>query len=76
MKKIQKSFQLKPSIVRGKKRYLCGVATGLKQDAHGERMSGTCIRSIIRQSREKDVLLFPDEHGIRESEDIGILHNL
>jgi hypothetical protein len=39
-------------------------------------MSGTCIRSIIRQSREKDVLLFPDEHGIRESEDIGILHNL
>jgi hypothetical protein len=76
MKKIQKSFELRAPLVRDKKRYLCGVATGLKHDAHGERMSGNCIRSIIRQSREKDVLLFPDEHGIRESEDIGILHNL
>jgi hypothetical protein len=76
MTKVQKSFQLQPPRLRGKKRYLCGIATGLKQDGHGERMSGNCIRSIIRQSREKDILLFPDEHGIRESEDIGILHNL
>ncbi|MDR2193858.1 MAG: hypothetical protein LBP19_05245 [Treponema sp.] len=76
MTRIFKSFANKSPITRGKKRYLCGVATGLKQDVHGERMSGNCIRSIIRQSKEKDILLFPDEHGIRESEDIGILHNL
>jgi hypothetical protein len=76
MNKICKSFSFKPPVLRGKKRYLCGVATGLKKDSHGERMSGGCVRSIIRQSREKDFLLFPDEHGIRESEDIGILHNL
>jgi hypothetical protein len=76
MTKILKSFAIKSPIIRGKKRYLCGIATGLKKDAHGERMSGNCIRSIIRQSKAKDILLFPDEHGIRESEDIGILHNL
>jgi hypothetical protein len=33
-------------------------------------------RSIVRQARERDILLFPDEHGIRESEDIGILRSL
>jgi hypothetical protein len=39
-------------------------------------MSGNCIRSIIKQARERDILLYPDEHGIRESEDIGILRKM
>jgi hypothetical protein len=56
-----------------KGRYLCGVASGLKEDAHGEYVSENCIESLSRQAKEGDVLLFPDIHGIKDSEDIGIL---
>lgn len=54
-------------------RYLCGIASGLKEDAHGERISSNCIESLIRQASSGDVLLYSDVHGIKASEDIGIL---
>lgn len=56
-----------------KKRYLEGVASGLKRDAHGERMTEKCIKSFMDQANSGDVLLYPDIHGIKASEDIGIL---
>lgn len=59
---------------RGKKRkYLCGVSSGIKVDSHGERMTEKCIKSFMDQASSGDVLLFPDVHGIKESDDIGIL---
>lgn len=56
-----------------KRRYLCGISSGLDIDAHGERMTEKCIKSFMDQSNSGDVLLFADIHGIKESEDIGLL---
>lgn len=56
-----------------KRRYLAGVSSGLKVDAHGERMSEKCIKSFMNQANSGDILLYPDIHGIKESEDIGKL---
>ena len=56
-----------------KRRYLCGISSGLAVDAHGERMSEKCIKSMLDQGNSGSVLLFPDIHGIKESEDIGFL---
>lgn len=58
----------------GKQRkYLCGISSGLDVDAHGERMSQKAVNSFLEQANQGDVLLFPDVHGVKESEDIGLL---
>lgn len=59
----------------GKRRYLVGVATGLKEDQTGERVTAKCISSMVRQAQQGDVLLFPDVHGMGDSKDIGILES-
>lgn len=56
-----------------KRRYLSGISSGSKWDAHGERMSEKCIKGFMEQANSGDVLLYPDQHGIKSSEDIGIL---
>ena len=56
-----------------KRRYLCGISSGVKVDEHGERMTEKCIKSFMSQANSGQVLLFPDIHGIKESEDIGFL---
>jgi hypothetical protein len=56
-----------------KRKYLSGVSSGLKTDGHGERMTEKCIKSFMNQANSGDILLYPDLHGIKESEDIGIL---
>lgn len=56
-----------------KRRYLCGISSGIKIDSHGERMTEKCIKSFMDQANSGDILLFPDIHGIKESEDIGML---
>jgi hypothetical protein len=56
-----------------RRRYMVGVVSGTREDAHGERVTPNCIASLSRQARQGDVLLYPDLHGIRASEDIGIL---
>lgn len=56
-----------------KKRYLSGISSGLNVDAHGERMTEKCIKSFMNQANSGEILLFPDIHGIKESEDIGKL---
>lgn len=56
-----------------KRRYLRGVSSGLKEDAHRERVSQKCIDKFMEQANSKDILLYPDVHGIKQSDDIGIL---
>lgn len=56
-----------------KKRYLAGISSGIKLDAHGERMTEKCIKSFMDQANSGEILLYPDIHGIKESEDIGKL---
>ena len=54
-------------------KYLIGIASGVKVDAHGERMTEKCIKSFMTQANSGDILLYPDTHGIKASEDVGIL---
>lgn len=55
------------------RRYLKGVASGIKTDQHGERMTEKCIKSFNNQANSGQILLYPDPHGIRSSDDIGKL---
>ena len=62
------------SDTKGRKhRYMIGISSGIAKDLHGERMTQNCIKSFMDQANSGDVLLYPDIHGIKESEDIGIL---
>lgn len=56
-----------------KRRYIEGVASGVDIDGHGERMTDNAINSFMRQANSGDLLLYADVHGIKSSEDIGIL---
>lgn len=56
-----------------KRRYLQGIASGSKWDAHGERMTESCIKDFTAQAKSGDILLYPDVHGIQFTKDIGIL---
>jgi hypothetical protein len=56
-----------------KKRYLTGTASGMRIDLHGERLTEKAINSLMQQANSGTVLLYPDIHGIKASEDIGIL---
>lgn len=58
-----------------KHRYVCGIASGTRVDQHGERLTQRCIDSIVRQCKDSDILLYADVHGVKASEDIGILTN-
>jgi hypothetical protein len=56
-----------------KRRYLEGVASGLRLDEHGERMTEKCIQSFQRQASAGDVLLYEGRHGVNFIDDIGLL---
>jgi len=56
-----------------KRRYLQGISSGVKLDKHSERMTDKCVKSFMNQANSGDVLLYPDIHGIKASEDIGVL---
>ena len=59
---------------KGRKRcYVAGISSGSGLDGHGERMTEKCVRSFMNQANSGNVLLYPDVHGIKASEDIGIL---
>lgn len=66
-------YAVEKSVGGRKGRYLAGIASGLKKDTHGESVSANCIDSLCKQAQNGEVLLFSDVHGIKESEDIGIL---
>lgn len=55
------------------RRYLIGVSSGTKVDGMGERMTKECIKDFQAQAESGDILLYPDVHGIRGTDDIGIL---
>ena len=56
-----------------KRRYLVGISSGSKFDQQDERMTDKCIKSMLSQGNSGDILLYPDVHGIKASEDIGKL---
>lgn len=56
-----------------KKRYLIGVSSGVAVDGHKERMSKNAISSFMTQAASGDVLLYPDVHGIKATDDVGRL---
>ena len=56
-----------------KRKYVRGIASGIRQDGHGERMTNNCIKSFSDQANSGDILLYPDVHGIQFTKDIGIL---
>jgi len=68
------SMAIIKSMHGGKKRkYVEGISSGLAEDAHKEKVSEDCIKSFMEQADSQDILLYPDIHGIKQSEDIGIL---
>jgi len=56
-----------------KRCYLEGIASGSKEDQHGEKMTNKCIKSFMDQANSGDILLYADMHGFKATEDIGIL---
>lgn len=56
-----------------KRRYVAGIASGIKIDAHLERLTQKCIKAFMDQANSGQVLLFPDVHNVRATDDIGIL---
>lgn len=58
-----------------RRKYLRGVASGPRRDHHGERMTAECIKDFMEQANSGDVCLFADMHGVRFTEDIGILES-
>ena len=63
----------KADVNGSKRRYLKGIASGSKWDAHGERMTEECIKDFAAQADSGDILLYPDVHGVSATKDIGIL---
>lgn len=54
-----------------KRRYLKGIASGMSVDAHGERLTQNCVKSLQDQASSGDLLLYSDKHGIKFTDDIG-----
>jgi hypothetical protein len=74
--KEDKEFAIEKSDNNGlKRKYLCGISTGPKTDLEKERLTENAVNMIIKQAESEDILLYPDLHGIKASEDIGILTN-
>lgn len=55
-----------------KKRYLCGISSGMALDAHNDHMSEKCIKDFVGQSSTKDIPLYVN-HGKDFTADIGLL---
>jgi hypothetical protein len=52
--------------------YLCGIASGLSIDGHGERMDEEAVKGMHEQFKTKDIPLYVN-HGKDYTEDIGFL---
>lgn len=57
-----------------KRRYLKGIASGMATDGHGERLTQNCVKSLQQQTNSGDILLYADAHGIKGTDDIGLLN--
>lgn len=56
-----------------KRKYLVGIASGLKVDGQGERMTKNCINNMHKQVNSGDLLIFDSPHGVAGTDDIGII---
>ena len=70
----EETYAVEKDVGGGKtKRFLTGVSSGLAVDAHGEQMTKNAIASFMKQAESGEILLYPDVHGIKSTDDIGIL---
>ena len=69
----EKEYFFEKSEKGQKKRYLKGISSGIQIDQHGERMTKQAITDFMKQAASKEILLFPDVHGIQATNDIGRL---
>ena len=73
IKQSNNNYAVEKDLNGVKRRYIEGVASGSNVDGHGEVVTQNCIMSFMKQANSGDVLLYPDIHGIRSTDDIGIL---
>lgn len=57
------------------RRYLRGISSGILRDGHGERMTTKCLKSMHKQGKAGDILLFAGLHGVNFVDDVGVLTN-
>lgn len=74
LSKDGKGYAIEKESGEKKRKYLCGISSGLKVDGHGDRMSESCIRDFMEQIKSKDITLYVN-HGRDYTRDIGILTN-
>lgn len=56
-----------------KRRYLYGIASGMKTDGTGERMTKNAIQGMQDQANSGDILIYAGQHGVDHTDDIGKL---
>lgn len=56
-----------------KRRYLYGIASGMKTDGTGERMTANCVKAMKAQADSGEILLYAGQHGVDHTDDIGRL---
>ena len=56
-----------------KRRYLYGIASGMKEDGTGERMTKNAVQGMQNQANSGDILIYAGQHGVDHTDDIGKL---
>lgn len=56
-----------------KRKYLVGVASGMKTDGQGERMTKSCVEKMHTQANSGDLLIYDSPHGVAGTDDVGII---
>lgn len=56
-----------------KRRYLKGVASGLRTDGHGERITKTCVNKMHTLATSGNLYIFDCPHGVAGTDDIGVI---
>lgn len=56
-----------------KRRYLYGIASGMRTDGTGERMTKNAIHGMQDQANSGDILIYAGQHGVDHTDDIGKL---
>lgn len=58
-----------------KRKYLLGIASGLKTDGEGERITKRCVEKMQETANSGTLLVFDCPHGVAGTDDIGIITN-
>lgn len=54
------------------RRYLYGIASGVRKDHHNQHMSENCINGFHNQFKSGNILLYVDKHDVDSLTDVGI----